>query len=119
MYKINFEKVGVFNMINTKIINQHPIGVSKAEDSLLKIQFCQNQGPVVQSIVSLTSSLRGQLIKCFTTLSPNTLNFFCLKNPNTLNFFCVKNERSFCTAKASQIFSTKNIGIFEILTFEI
>ena len=24
-------------------------------------------GPVVQSIVSLTSSLRGQLIKCFTT----------------------------------------------------
>ena len=27
--------------------------------------------------------------------------------------------RSFCTAKASHIFSTKNIGIFEILTFEI
>ena len=26
------------------------------------------QGPVVQSIVSLTSSLRGQLVKCFTTL---------------------------------------------------
>ena len=26
------------------------------------------QGPVVQSIVSLTSSLRGQLFKCFTTL---------------------------------------------------
>ena len=25
------------------------------------------QGPVVQSIVSLTSSLRGQLVKCFTT----------------------------------------------------
>ena len=24
--------------------------------------------PVVQSIVSLTSSLRGQLVKCFTTL---------------------------------------------------
>ena len=34
--------------------------------------FQQNTGilraPVVQSIVSLTSSLRGQLIKCFTTL---------------------------------------------------
>ena len=27
-----------------------------------------NLGPVVQSIVSLKSSLRGQLIKCFTTL---------------------------------------------------
>ena len=26
------------------------------------------QGPVVQSTVSLTSSLRGQLVKCFTTL---------------------------------------------------
>ena len=26
------------------------------------------QGPVVQSIFSLTSSLRGQLIKCFMTL---------------------------------------------------
>ena len=25
-------------------------------------------GPVVQSIVSLKSSLRGQLVKCFTTL---------------------------------------------------
>ena len=35
-----------------------------------------HQGPVVQSIVSLTSSLRGQLIKCFTTLQPNTLIFF-------------------------------------------
>ena len=27
-----------------------------------------NLGPVVQSIVSLTSSLRGQLVKCFMTL---------------------------------------------------
>ena len=26
------------------------------------------QGPVVQSIVSLTSSLRRELVKCFTTL---------------------------------------------------
>ena len=35
-------------------------------DNCLKVQ----QGPVVQSIVSLMSSLRGQLdlIKCFTTL---------------------------------------------------
>ena len=28
----------------------------------------RNLGPVVQSIVSLTSSLRGQLVKCFMTL---------------------------------------------------
>ena len=37
------------------------------------------QGPVVQSIVSLTSSLRGQLIKCFMTFSPNILIFFVEK----------------------------------------
>ena len=36
-------------------------------------------GPVVQSIFSFTSSLRGQLIKCFTTLEPNTLIFFLKK----------------------------------------
>ena len=28
----------------------------------------EDQGPVVQSIVSLTSLLRSQLVKCFTTL---------------------------------------------------
>ena len=68
----------------------------------------KNQGSVVQSIVSLTSSLIGQLVKCFTTLLPNTLIFFDEKN-----------ERSFCTAKATHIFSTKNNGIFQILMFEI
>ena len=36
-------------------------------------------GSVVQSIVSLTSSLRGQLMKYFTTLQPNTLIFFVEK----------------------------------------
>ena len=35
------------------------------------------------------------------------------------DIFCRKNERSFCSAKASHIFSTKNIGKFKILTFEI
>ena len=32
-----------------------------------KVEYL-DQGPVVQSVVSLTSSLRGQLVKCFTTL---------------------------------------------------
>ena len=31
-------------------------------------QLPRHLGPVVQSIVSLTSSLRGQVVKCFTTL---------------------------------------------------
>ena len=33
--------------------------------------------------------------------------------------FCWKNDRSFCIAKASYIFSTKSIGLLQILTFEI
>ena len=37
------------------------------------------QGPVVQSMVSLTSSLRGQLVKYFMTLLLNTLKFFVEK----------------------------------------
>ena len=57
-----------------------------------------NQGPVVQSIVILTSSLRGQVvIKC--------LYDFIIKYTDI--FFVEINERSFCTAKASHIFSTK------------
>ena len=58
-------------------------------------------GSVVQSIVSLTRSLRGELVKCFTTSQPNTLIFFVEK-----------------MREASHIFSTKNIGIFEKLTSE-
>ena len=48
-------------------------------NSLNKFGQSVEQGPVVQSIVSFTSSLRGQLVKCFTTLLPNTLNFFLEK----------------------------------------
>ena len=32
--------------------------------------------------------------------------------------FCLKSERSFCTAKASHSFPTKNIGMSEKLTYE-
>ena len=39
--------------------------------------FLDYLGPVVQSIASLTSSLRGQLVKCFTTLYPKNTNIFC------------------------------------------
>ena len=35
---------------------------------LFQVWLCIYQGGVVQSIISLTSSLRGQLVKCFTTL---------------------------------------------------
>ena len=41
-----------------------------AEDMVLVsyLKFGLDQGPVVQSVVSLASSLRGQLVKCFTAL---------------------------------------------------
>ena len=45
-----------------------------------------DQGPVVQSIVSLTSLLRGQLVKSFTTLLPNTHIFFVEKMREALAF---------------------------------
>ena len=65
-------------------------------------------GPVVQSIVSLTSSLRGQLVKYFMTLSPNKQIFFVHKMREA---FAMQNLLTF--------FQQKNIGVFEILTFEI
>ena len=37
------------------------------------------QGAVVQCIVSLMSSFRGQLLKCLRTLQPNELIFFVKK----------------------------------------
>ena len=71
---------------------------ARKEDSSLTLL-----GPVVQSIVSLTSSLRGQLVKCFNNFITKYTDFFVEK----------------MSAKASHLFLTKNIGIFEILTFEI
>ena len=47
-------------------------------------KLCINQGSVVQTIISLTTSLRGQLVKCLTTAIPNTLIFFVEK---TFTFF--------------------------------
>ena len=57
------------------------------------------QGTVVPSIISLTSSLIGQLVKSFMTIKPNTLNIF------------VEKREAFAL-------STKNVGIFAKLTSE-
>ena len=56
---------------------------------------------IVQRILSLTSSFRGQLIKCFMTLQPTTLIFFVEK----------MREAFAASLIAFQIFSTKNIDI--------
>ena len=47
-------------------VGQKKIVVTKGSD--LIGCFDGERGPVVQSILSITSSLRGQLVKCFTTL---------------------------------------------------
>ena len=60
-----------------------------------------DQGPVVQSVISLTSSLR---VISLTVLADSIYNI--------LIFFAEKNVSSFCTAKASHIFSAKNFSIF-------
>ena len=74
-----------------------------------------DQGPIVQSIVSLTNSLRDQLVKCFTTLYPNILIFLLTKSGKLLH--C-----SLFTAlqKLLTFFQHKLLACFRIiLTFEI
>ena len=58
-------------------------------------------GPVVRSVVSLTSSLWVILL---TVLADSIYNI--------LIFFAEKNVSSFCTAKATHIFSAKHFSIF-------
>ena len=65
-------------------------------------------GPVVQRIVSLTTSLIRQLVKYM----PTTLS-------NTLYFLLKKNLRIFCNAKDYHIFPTKNSSVFEIFKIKI
>ena len=63
---------------------------------------------VVQNIVSLMSSLRGQLVKCFVSLLPNTLKFYIERM-----------REAFALQKLLTFFQQKNIGVYEILKFEI
>ena len=72
------------------------------------VQKPRGQDPVVQSIVSLTISLRHKFVKQISA-----------KVTNTLLFFVEKNVRILCSAKDSHIFSTKNNSVFVILMFEI
>ena len=65
-------------------------------------------GPVVQSVVSLTTSLRHHFVKYM----PTTLS-------NQLLCFVEKNVRIFCSAKDFHIFSTKNNSGFAIFMFKI
>ena len=59
------------------------------------------QGPVVQSIVSLTSLLRVISLNVLV----DTIHIILI-------FFAEKNVSSFCSAKATHIYSAKNFSIF-------
>ena len=71
------------------------------DESWVNLYAPENQGPVVQSVVSLTSSLRVILL---TVLADSIYNI--------LKFFAEKNVSSFCIAKATHIFSAKYFCIF-------
>ena len=66
------------NRMKTDFKFLDPLYGKKLRNSSKKLEkiHVNDQGPV-QSIVSLTSLFRDQLIKCFTTLLLNTLIFFC------------------------------------------
>ena len=66
-------------LFKERICSSGSIFSIQSKPLLLRKAKLKYQGPVVQSIVSLTSSLRGHLVKCFTTLQPNTLIFFVEK----------------------------------------
>ena len=64
---------------------------------------CKHLGPVVQSIINLTSSLRDQLIKCLTTLYKYT-EIFLLK----------KMREAFALQSCSHFFNKKYWQISDI-----
>ena len=63
------------------------------------------RGRVFQSIISLTSSLRAQLVKTLL--------------PNALIFFIEKMREAFALQKLLTFFSTKNTGVYLILMLEM
>ena len=65
--------------IHAKIKEQVRYCIEFITQPIYKPREVEHQGLVVQSIVSLTSSLRVQLVKYFTTSLPNTLIFFVEK----------------------------------------
>ena len=68
-----------------------------------------SSGPVVQSIVTLTSLLRGQLVSVL--LLHNQIHVH--------RYFSLKKFKQLLRESFSHFFLTKNIGIFQIFTSEI
>ena len=62
-----------------------------------------DQGPVVQSILSLTSSLMGKMLTVLVSILSNS------------KVFCRKKNNRFCNCKSYSYFVSKNISIYTIL----
>ena len=68
--KLLFREItGTENLVKIDRVYMYHRRYTVIKDPKSLIYGCiEHLGPVVQSIVSLTSSLRGQLVKCFMTL---------------------------------------------------
>ena len=93
-------------LTSTKVLSQFVALTDAPCSPSISSLMDSDLGPIVQSIVSLTTLLRRQLVKYMWTTLSYTLSFF------------VEKMRIFCTTKDSHIFSTKNISVFVIFTFE-
>ena len=91
------ERTCIVNAVKVKVTEWPPNGKIAAHSAYEMFSWYKYQGPVVQSIVSLTISLRHKFVKQISA-----------KVTNTLLFFVEKNVRILCSAKDSHIFSTKN-----------
>ena len=80
-------------------VNTFPSRLANLTNKLMLMHSFVCQGPVVQSIVSLTSSL---VIKMLTVLVSTISNSQC---------FCWKNVSSFCKCKSYSHFFRKNINV--------
>ena len=76
--------------------------ISLFHKGLLKIIFICKQGPVVQSIVSITSLLVVKLLAVLVRTISNS------------QVFLLKNVSSFCKCKSYSHFSSKNISKYAI-----
>ena len=86
---MNFQSCTYVEIFDEKVWRQKKVQY-KAE------QPGEGLGPVVQSIISLISWLRGQLVKCFKTLLPKTMIFFVEKWEKLLQY---KSFSHFCNTK--------------------
>ena len=98
---LSFQACGKASSLDLNLTINLSMAKSNTQRITLKIHTYHNQCPVVQSVVSLTSSLR--------VISLIVLADSIYSIPI---FFAEKNVSSFCTAKATHIFSAKNFRIF-------